>query len=168
VRIVNSIFFLFILIASAKAQCWQLDTVWNTSHYLTMFDMQMLSNGEALMAGEIFITFGENRDTTGAIFKTVDGGRSWQKKADDLRFPRVNKMDFPTDKVGYAVGNRACLLKTTDGGETWQSLENPYHLKLEFVDLHFFSENHGILLPSSVVINEVLFLKPTMEEKPGK
>lgn len=155
-KIFNIIFFLFILITSAKAQCWQLDTVWNTSHFLSMYDMQMLSNGDALMAGEIFITFGENRDTTGAIFKTVDGGRTWQKKADDLRFPRVNKMDFPTDNVGYAVGNRACLLKTTDGGETWESLDNPYLVKLEIDDLHFFSEDHGILLPKSVNFNESL------------
>jgi len=61
------------------------------------------------------------------IFKTVDGGQSWQQKFFTMKEGTFyDGMDFWDDQNGIAFGDavdsRLLILKTKDGGETWQEL----------------------------------------------
>jgi photosystem II stability/assembly factor-like uncharacterized protein len=60
--------------------------------------------------------FGHN---LGAIYKTIDGGVSWQKQFQNIP-PGKNIRDiyFINNIKGFAIGNLQ-LLKTTDGGDNW-------------------------------------------------
>jgi len=59
-------------------------------------------------------------------------------------------IDFPSSHVGY-IGGHGVLLKSTDGGLNWSELTGPtapFPLgEGSFItDLHFFTENHGLMV----------------------
>lgn len=60
---------------------------------------------------------------TGRIYKTVDGGRSWNiVHAGGLTTQRINAVwAFDKDLV-YAAGNSGTILKSTNGGQAWQDI----------------------------------------------
>jgi len=66
----------------------------------------------------------------GRVYRTQDGGYSWQLVFEDDR-PEVffNCMDFADDQRGYAVGDpvdgRFLFIETLDGGENWAPLSAP-------------------------------------------
>ena len=53
---------------------------------------------------------------TGVIIKTTDYGHNWTKTEVDYDLFQVT---FPTDSIGYAVGEHATIMKTIDAGNTW-------------------------------------------------
>jgi photosystem II stability/assembly factor-like uncharacterized protein len=56
----------------------------------------------------------------GIILKSSDAGNSWKKiRSED--YSSLNNLQFTSNSVGYAVGDK--ILKTEDGGESWFSLE---------------------------------------------
>jgi len=59
----------------------------------------------------------------GFIYKTVDGGRSWNAvHSGQLTTQRINAVwAFDKDLV-YAAGNSGVMLKSTNGGQTWQDI----------------------------------------------
>src|SRR4051794_33320609 len=54
----------------------------------------------------------------------------------------LSAIDFPTDAVGYAVGDVGTAIKTTDGGNTWNTLTTDYVGKLWYVG--FLNAERGI------------------------
>ena len=68
--------------------------------------------------------------TTGKIFHTRDGGRSWAKQKSPVESANTADRTFvvlrsvfavPGSNTNvWAVGENGCILKTTDGGETWK------------------------------------------------
>jgi photosystem II stability/assembly factor-like uncharacterized protein len=61
------------------------------------------------------------------IYKTTDGGKSWQQKFFTMKEGTFyDAMDFWDDQNGIAFGDavdgRLLILKTKDAGETWQEL----------------------------------------------
>jgi len=65
-------------------------------------------------------------DLTTGIFRTADGGASWQKFAQAGTFPRLQLSDvvFADASRGWAVSSGAyslapAIIRTTDGGRTW-------------------------------------------------
>lgn len=77
------------------------------------------------------------------IFKTIDGGKTWVKKAtaksDWGRTTDIIR--FLDDKTGYVVAYME-VLKTTDGGETWTSIHD-YGGGIH--SAHFFDADRAIL-----------------------
>lgn len=64
-------------------------------------------------------------------------------------------MDFPTLKVGYAVGEFGTIAKTTDGGRSWEKLRNGNTLfvkDLEFQDVRFITEDVGYVIGKSGLV----------------
>ncbi|MFM8412723.1 MAG: WD40/YVTN/BNR-like repeat-containing protein [Alphaproteobacteria bacterium] len=56
----------------------------------------------------------------GAVFRTADGGRTWQAaKAPTREYLFAVDFDGPTN--GVAVGKAGAIITTADGGETWTS-----------------------------------------------
>jgi photosystem II stability/assembly factor-like uncharacterized protein len=56
---------------------------------------------------------------------------------------RINRVFFPTDDIGYAVGDKV-LGKTTDGGSTWTELTSPND-NYRWEGVHFYTEQRGII-----------------------
>lgn len=83
----------------------------------------------------------------GVIFKTIDGGDSWDlTPAEDDFFVA---MDFPAADVGYAVGRTGTILKTTDAAINWQRVRNGGNLLLprhRYRDVAFWDEQTGYVV----------------------
>jgi photosystem II stability/assembly factor-like uncharacterized protein len=57
--------------------------------------------------------------SSGQIFKTTDGGDSWEFK-DSTIGETLRSIYFTDQNNGCVAGDRGTLLRTTDGGETWE------------------------------------------------
>src|SRR5262249_27456186 len=57
-----------------------------------------------------------------AIYKTTDGGRSWERSA-DVAAQRVHLLHFCDERTGWLGTNQ--LHQTRDGGQTWQAVSLP-------------------------------------------
>ncbi len=55
------------------------------------------------------------------VFKSIDGGETWNSITDDLGSPFVTAIHFEDKDNGYIVGSKT-LLKTTDGGQNFTDL----------------------------------------------
>jgi photosystem II stability/assembly factor-like uncharacterized protein len=64
--------------------------------------------------------------TSGAVYKTVDGGESWTKAhaTPQITMETLYAMDFVDENIGFVGGgyHGTSLFKTTDGGVTWRSI----------------------------------------------
>lgn len=60
---------------------------------------------------------------------------------------RINDVSFPSDEVGYAVGDMV-LGKTTDGGLTWTELTAP-NANYRWEGVHFYNEQRGVISTAS-------------------
>ena len=63
---------------------------------------------------------------------------------------KLNAIDFPSDNVGYIVGEDSTILKTINGGQTWEALGmNGISITSfddNFTDIDFIDENTGFLV----------------------
>ena len=75
----------------------------------------------------------------GAICKTTNGGQNWNVIywADHAFYG----IDFPSEDVGYAVGNTGLIVKTENGGISWQILDSGS--TNNFADVSFPTEDIG-------------------------
>jgi len=55
---------------------------------------------------------------SGAIYRTIDGGMSWQQ-VHASNVAGFSDVDFLDDQIGVATRNDGAMLRTTDGGDTW-------------------------------------------------
>jgi len=73
---------------------------------------------------------GSSGETGGTIFKTTDGGETWQRIAENYKLWQV---EFVDSLKGYAVGmayNSAWgppVLRTLDGGDSWDTIRMEEH-----------------------------------------
>ena len=75
------------------------------------------------------------------IFKTDDGGETWQRIwALDKRY-RLFSIFFVNENVGWLCGADGLLLRSDDGGETWQRAASP--AMNDVYDVFFVNENTG-------------------------
>jgi photosystem II stability/assembly factor-like uncharacterized protein len=65
---------------------------------------------------------GGEKNISGGIFKTIDGGESWTKvfNSDSLS---VNNIFYLSDSVVYACGDSLLFLKSINGGNTWEIVQ---------------------------------------------
>jgi len=83
----------------------------------------------------------------GAVFKSYDGGRTWEAKPIQGEF--FLTVNFPSPSIGYAAGFTGTIIKTTDGGESWEKLRNGNRLTTKrhvFRDILFTSNDKGYLI----------------------
>lgn len=85
----------------------------------------------------------------GAILYTFNGGWIWNlvywhKEA------ALNGIDFPSEHVGYAVGNFGTIVKTKDGGVNWEVLTSGVSTNL--LDVSFSSNTIGTVIGENGVI----------------
>ena len=81
-----------------------------------------LNNNEGKLTDVRFLTLASGFctarvwDGSGGISHTNDGGVNWTTQ---LFSNALYALAFPTNSVGYAVGNSGIILRSTDGGATW-------------------------------------------------
>jgi photosystem II stability/assembly factor-like uncharacterized protein len=77
----------------------------------------------------------------GTIYKTINGGISWQ----NLGLTSLNGIFFHNDNSGYAVGKNDQIIKTTDGGATWD-IQSTGDLTNKFNSVIFLNESVGFAI----------------------
>ncbi len=60
----------------------------------------------------------------GAIYRTRDGGRTWDKLSSGTQ-KSIYAISFADERNGWAVGRRGFVIHTTDGGDTWERQDFP-------------------------------------------
>jgi len=75
------------------------------------------------------------------IWRTSDGGATWEEQAKGMSFPVMFDVHFVNSRGGWSVGYYGTILRTCDGGRTWEKVNigDKYHLK----SVQFASETVG-------------------------
>ncbi|MCS6886088.1 MAG: YCF48-related protein [Acidobacteriota bacterium] len=76
-------------------------------------------------------------DRKAGLFRTVDGGSSWQKEPDDIRRPPITDIFFTDLMHGWIVGPDGYTAHTTDGGKKWLRVrlqKRSYLRSVAFID----------------------------------
>ncbi len=69
-----------------------------------------------------YVITNSNAYNPSSIFKTTDGGRSWNKLSYSSNVSDFNSIWFTDANIGFICGSSGTLLHTTDGGNTWQTI----------------------------------------------
>jgi photosystem II stability/assembly factor-like uncharacterized protein len=98
---------------------------WNIQYsggiYLSSISFSDANTGYAVGFTRITYVFGYKYPCA-RIYKTSDGGRTWNLQYDGSYDTYLISVYFPEANTGYAVGST--FLKTIDGGTTWTDLSN--------------------------------------------
>ena len=78
---------------------------------------------------------------SGLLFKTSDGGSTWEKKASGSE-SSIFGIHFMDANRGVYIGERGLVMATADGGKTWQERKTPTDKHL--LTLDFYDANHGM------------------------
>lgn len=99
------------------------------------------------------------------IFKTSDGGATWQNVYSEqppgqvvFVYPGISGMQFVNTQTGFAVssGVPAFLLKTTNGGQNWDSMSTTFLNDFEGLnDVHFLTEQTGFVATGQQVYKTI-------------
>ncbi len=96
-------------------------------------------------------TVGHVGCSSGSVFKTVDGGKTWiLKSSNNTSSSNINKMYFADANTGFiSRGYMAEILKTTDAGETWKISKSSFD---EIYSFHFLDSQNGFCAGEDGVI----------------
>gem|GEM_PF-3403074 len=119
-------------------QTWVLNEegLWNDDFNPSYIDFPQNPN-IGYMAG----TLARGSDFVGYVYKTTDGGATWDTVLKDR--PYIVSMCFPeSDQVGYVFGDSVAH-KTTDGGKTWKEAVITHDST--FYKCHFVNDSVGFV-----------------------
>ncbi len=115
----NTLFlFIVLLFSSCKKDSISL----NYSELSTGIDTKL--RGVYFFSNTIGFVCGGEKNESGIILKTIDGGDNWQQVYSSSL--ALRDITFVNDSLGYACGDSLLIVKTTDGGSTWNKLVLPY------------------------------------------
>lgn len=97
-------------------------------------------NGDEILVGAGF--------ESGSIYKSVDGGATWQVKLADIGFVECLVRDPRDPRVVYAGSEGYGVLRSIDGGETWQDYSGEIFYPLVY-SLAISSGDQPLLLAGS-------------------
>lgn len=83
------------------------------------------------------------------ILKTNSAGSNWDTIFTDTLFS-ANKIFFPSQDVGYIVGDSCKIIKTNDGGVNWDYLNTDHTSDL--LDVHFKNDSVGFICGNNGLI----------------
>lgn len=94
-----------------------------------------------------FVVGGKNApDSMFSIVRTLDGGYNWEVIKLENGNP-LNDVYFPSDSVGFCVGDNGTIYKTTSQGNDWTKLLLPSAIStIDFTSLYFFDNNNGMIV----------------------
>lgn len=132
---------------------------WAVKDTLLYFTSDGGENWNLTFQGEQYITFSAvsffNEKTgwistfRGTIYKTQDGGKSWEKVNRGCN-KGLEDIDFVDKDNGWAVGSSGTILHTTDGGVNW--IEQNSGVKTLLNNVQFRNKNLGWVTGYSLVL----------------
>jgi photosystem II stability/assembly factor-like uncharacterized protein len=108
-------------------------TIVNDQSEVALDNLQFVSSTVGYAAGGI--TY--DGYSVGEIYKTTDGGLTWNRLNGDTVGSEITSMYFVDASVGFYFNFDNQLFKTTDGGLTWNEViddNNEYSTSMVFVD----------------------------------
>ncbi|MBI3189556.1 MAG: T9SS type A sorting domain-containing protein [Ignavibacteriales bacterium] len=91
---------------------------------------------------------------SGTIFRTTDGGSTWDRQLGGTIFESSGKhfrgVTFINETIGTVVGDNGTIIKTTNGGTNWQ-LQTSNTTKI-LHDVSFFDGNTGVVVGEQGVV----------------
>jgi photosystem II stability/assembly factor-like uncharacterized protein len=135
----NIFFFFLFLFAACKKDTILLNyTELNTGVDAKLRDVYFLNATKGFVCG------GEKNES-GIILKTIDGGANWQQVYSSSL--ALRDITFVNDSLGFACGDSLLIVKTTDGGNTWNKLGLPYTpvIIVSLTSVHFRDAQHGYI-----------------------
>lgn len=128
-RVLDLVFgiFFIVLVAQPCAAQWVNVTPDSTANYRQVVFTD--SSHGYIAAGLTSV----GMDSSGAIFRTTDGGRTWVRRiVSPVRLLSVSAIG---DSLVWASGDYATVYRSRDGGETWKRSNVDYSLiTVQFVD----------------------------------
>jgi photosystem II stability/assembly factor-like uncharacterized protein len=82
----------------------------------------------------------------GIVFKTADGGISWNQLVHNRTTEDLYGVYFVSRSVGYVVGNAGTILRTNDGGGTWNIQTNNLGSDVNYRDVFMLNSQKAILV----------------------
>lgn len=120
------------------------DSLYRSDTYEDFFDVHFFDQNTGIVVG------GNETDYSPILWKTTDGGNSWNPIQTPENTFYLRALDFVDNLHGWAVGRFGSIIRTTDGGNTWTFQTNPATLTLFDVDfsdyLHGIACGYGIIL----------------------
>lgn len=103
---------------------------------ITLEDIYFLDKKTGWISGE-----------NGLIWKTTDGGKTWEKNKISKKDSWIYSIYFFSEDKGIAVGlheNKpiTLFLQTTDGGDTWKDIRNKVPVSF-YEPIHFVNDDEG-------------------------
>jgi len=94
---------------------------------------------------------------SGTIYKTLDGGQTWQVQRSNAT-SSLSAISFLDDQKGFIVGGNCTLIKTTNGGSTWEkdSIKAIPDGSATINSVYFSDANKGWLLASTSLAGWIL------------
>lgn len=85
------------------------------------------------------------------LFKTVNGGKTWDTISFNPKYYDRNKIFFVDDETGFIIARDGVILKTTDGGKNWErkpTMSNAWLSGIYFVNelIGYVVGNNGTIL----------------------
>lgn len=84
----------------------------------------------------------------GSIYRTTNGGATWQKKVTDIAWVYKIIYDPRDSNIVYAATEGSGIIRSTDGGETWHGYSNGIFYPVVY-SLEVTNENPPLLLTGS-------------------
>jgi photosystem II stability/assembly factor-like uncharacterized protein len=114
---------------------WDTLNGYHAAGYEDFFDIHFFNNLEGIVVG------GNESDYSPLIWKTTDGGSTWNPISTPGNSYYLRAVDFVGNE-GWAVGRFGTIIHTTDSGNSWTGQTSPATTTLFDVD---FTDNlHGI------------------------
>lgn len=82
--------------------------------------------------------------STGRIYRTGDGGLTWDDLYTDVARNELVGVYFPDENIGYAVGANETILKTINGGASWSKIRAG--ISPDYLGVFFTDADHGVVV----------------------
>lgn len=122
---------------------------WDTFVIDKAFDFRGIYAFDALCA--VAMSAGESETRAAKIYKTTDGGKSWQIVFETMQAGVfLDCLKFKDKKTGYVlgdpIGGKPYMLKTTDGGNSWSRIAAELFPDMKTGEASFAASNSNISL----------------------
>jgi len=120
------------------------DSLYCSNGYENFFDVYFFNNTDGIVVG------GNEQDYAPIIWKTTNGGNSWNPYSAPANAFYLRALDFVDSLNGWAVGRFGTIIHTTDGGSSWIFQTNPATTTL--FDVDFSDVQHGIACGDGIIL----------------
>lgn len=83
------------------------------------------------------------------IFRTTNGGDTWNLQENDTTISGYNAVFFANDTLGYVVGTGGTIKRTIDGGQTWTKQASG--TTTDLWDIRFVNADTGFVAGGNVI-----------------